>query len=50
MKNFIIEKTGNTAEKAVCVNYASNYVYPVKHFLTWLARKERNKHIREKCK
>ena len=49
MKNVIIGKTGSTAEKDVCVNYASNYVYPGQHFQTWLARKKQNLHIRDKC-
>ena len=52
MKTFIMDKTSDKAESAqrVCINYACNYAFPLKNFLTWLARKNHNKHIREKCK
>ena len=48
MKVFIMEKTAND-KSPVCVNYAANYSFTLKNLLTFLARKKRNKKIRDAC-
>ena len=47
MKVFIMEKTTSDDRSPVCVNYAANYSFTLKNFLTFLDRKIRNNKMRD---